>query len=417
MNSTLIKIKLLFLSFILLVTTSSIAEKLPFDTDLTHFNRNANVIVKACYRSGWCKIENGNYIKRYDIEKKRGRVYKIRKENKAEAYIRSSKLKKNKRLWRYIKKVVKKNKIHYKYHKSGYTPVSVVKRYYDAKGQKNRYKKKESYNKDEIVVITKHYNSGMSRLDNGTYIKRSQITRVPYSLYKVRKRVAFVFIKNKLFKHDEEMYAYAKNYAYKKASTKKDFQRGYTEVKPIKNRTQDTNQFVDGLILMASAGKSNTAIDTDIEKALWVDDELDEASGNIVDIGAGVVLNKNLTATGNIQHTKQGLAKITNLYAGINYITSGETIRFKIGAIAGVSMLKWSEAPLEFARDNYKDIKQEAVLYGVQVGILFGFSDNLDMTLKAQGLMLNQTLEVKDTQNTLEHGLQTNIMVGLRYKI
>ncbi|RLA74529.1 MAG: hypothetical protein DRG11_04685, partial [Epsilonproteobacteria bacterium] len=143
----------------------------------------------------------------------------------------------------------------------------------------------------------------------------------------------------------------------------------------------------------------------------------DEASGNIVDIGAGVVLNKNLTATGNIQHTKQGLAKITNLYAGINYITSGETIRFKIGAIAGVSMLKWSEAPLEFARDNYEDIKQEAVLYGAQVGILFGFSDNLDMTLKAQGLMLNQTLEVKDTQNTLEHGLQTNIMVGLRYKI
>jgi len=413
--------KLLLLALSLFGSSFAVAQALPFDTNLTYFKRKADIKVKNCYSSGWCKIENNNYVKRFDIEKKPGRLFKIR-DFKSEVYERNSKLKKDKKLWKYVSKRAKKSKKYKKNYKFGYSPASLVKRYYALNGRRSKYKKPISYKKDDLILIKKHYRSGWSRLDNGSYIKRREITGVPFSLYKVRSKIAYVYIKNKFFKKNKDMYKYAKDYSYKKAVTKKDFNRGYTRVYVIKSYLRGKEWFVDGLILMGSVGTSMGTATTDIDKNLWADDDLDAPAGTAIDLGVGVVLNKNLTATGNIQMTTWGKAKLTNAYLGINYITSGTGMRYKVGALAGVSMLTWSESPLNNTVEEDKNLKQDSLLYGVQAGVLYGVADNFDITLKAQLLLMDQILKHNatdanpDGDGTLKHTMQTNIMLGVRYK-
>ncbi len=422
MRVILNKTKLILLALVLFGTTSALAEQVPFDTNLTFFKRKAEIKVKNCYGSGWCKLENNNYVKRFDIEKKPGRVYTIRG-FKSEVYERNSKLKKDKKLWKYVQKKVKKSKKYKKNHKFGYSPASVVKKYYYTKGQARKYKKPVEYKKDDLILIKKHYRSGWSRLDNGSYIKRREITGVPFSLYTVRSKIAYVYIKNKFFKKNKDMYKYAKEYSYRKADTKKDFNRGYTRVYIIKSYLRGKEWFVDGLILMASVGSSTgTATITDIDKELWAEDDLDKPAGSVFDIGAGVVLNKNLTATANVQMATWGQAKVTNAYLGINYITSGTGMRFKVGALAGYSIMQWSESPLLNAVEEDKTLKHDSLLYGVQAGVLFPVADNFELTLKVQAMLLNQifkhnaTDDNPDGDGTIEHSMQTNMLLGVRYK-
>ncbi len=421
MRVILNKTKLLLLMIVLFGSTLAVAESLPFDTNATYFKRKAEIKVKNCYGSGWCKIENNNYVKRFDIEKKPGRVYSIR-EFKSEIYERNSKLKKDKKLWKYVSKIAKKNKKYKKNFKFGYSPASIVKKYYRNKGQERKYKIPIQYKKDDLILIKKHYRSGWSRLDNGSFIKRREITGVPFSLYTVRSKIAYIYIKNKFFKKNKDMYSYAKDYSYRKADTKKDFNRGYTRVYVIKSYMRGKEWFVDGLLFMASVGSSTGTATTDIDEALWAEEDLDAPAGSVFDLGVGVVLNKNLTATANIQMATWGKIKVTNGYLGINYITSGTGMRFKVGALAGVSMLTWTKPPLNNAVDEDQNLKQDSILYGIQAGVLYGVSGNFDITLKAQALLMNQILKHNatdanpDGDGSIEHTMQTNIMLGIRYK-
>ena len=101
---------------------------------------------------------------------------------------------------------------------------------------------------------------------------------------------------------------------------------------------------------------------------------------------------------------------IMNMGVGASYYFTNS---FYLGALAGESFLTWKKSPI---KDTLKEINQQSSGFlGFEMGVDYNLKSDFSFYTKYQFLYLGHKTDINDDKSIIEHKMQNNLGVGVKY--
>jgi len=135
----------------------------------------------------------------------------------------------------------------------------------------------------------------------------------------------------------------------------------------------------------------------------------DDTSGVGIEVAVGYK-GEYLTPSIFLQRFGLSNVSILNMGVGTSYYLSDS---FYVGAMAGESFLTWDTPPI---KDTTKEINQQGkIFWGFEFGMDYSMKNDFALYTKYQFLYLGHKTDINDDKGIIQHKIQNNLGLGLKY--